>query len=282
MQKSPYSARIVLREQYMKGYRSSVFPHDALRLVYIVDTGKEGAFDWLINDTRHRIEAGMFVLFTPADLRMPLLRCRGDNVRIRVLTFYLDPTRPDISLLDMYSAIARLPVLTREQAAPLMPLYDRTCAELSSENDLAAEAAEAALRLLLIDYLRLCERDTGMPPRPRPTNLAHAKLIDQVLTYLRKHLAEKLSIGDVAAAFGISESSLSKMFRSMVGMSFPEFVRRLRVNRVIDIICDGDTGVLDAAMEAGFGSISGFYKSFAAITGTNPSDFIGIAKNAEK
>lgn len=282
MPKSPYAARIGLHDMYMKGYRSSVFPHDALRLVYIVDTGKEGAFDWLINDTRHRIEAGMFVLFTPADLRMPLLRCRGENVCIRVLTFYLDPTRPDISLLDMYSAIARLPVLTREQAAPLMPLYDRVCAELSSENDLAAEAAEAALRLFLIDYLRLCDRDTGMPPRPRPTNLAHAKLIEQILTYLRRHLAEKLSISDVAAAFGISESSLSKMFRSMVGMSFPEFIRRLRVNRVIDIICDGDTGVLDAAMEAGFGSISGFYKSFAAITGTNPSEFINIAKNAEK
>ncbi|MBO5219492.1 MAG: helix-turn-helix transcriptional regulator [Clostridia bacterium] len=282
MQKSPYSARIVLREQYMKGYRSSVFPHDALRLVYIVDTGKEGAFDWLINDTRHRIEAGMFVLFTPADLRMPLLRCRGRNVRLRVITFHLDPTRPDISLHDMYGAIARMPVLRGETAASLMPLFNRLCDELNAGDDLAGEAAEAALRLFLVDYLRLCAHETGMQTRTRPTSLAHAKLIEQILTYLRAHLSEKLSIGDVAAAFGISESSLSKMFRSMVGMSFPEFVRRLRVNRVIDIICDGDTGVLDAAMEAGFGSISGFYKSFAAITGTNPSDFIGIAKNAEK
>ena len=268
-------------KQYLRGYRSNLFPTDTLRIAYVADTGAEGEFEWFINNRRYLVKAGDMLLFHPADLRMPLLGTRDENVLIYVLNFYPDTALVGATLSDLYYAFARLSYIPADKAAPLLPHFERIRAELDRKDDpLAEDAAKAVLRLFLIDLIRVSRTELADHDAvPAKTVLSHARLIAGVIAYLRRHLSERLTIGEVAAEFNISESSLSKIFRGTLGMTFPEYIRRMRVMRVIDIVCDGSTGVLDAAMEAGFTSISGFYKSFSAITGTTPSEFINIAKN---
>lgn len=272
---------VQVKEQYIKGFRSGGYSSDMMRIAYVVDTGAEGDFDWLINGKVHRVHAGDLVLFNFADLRLPLLKTRGNNVRIRVLSFYPSIHMDGAAVLDIYYSFAANPVIPAETAGALLPLFERIRAESQGTDPLSRDAATAALRLFLTDLIRL-SRLSPAPALGSQTALSHAKLLSEVTAYLRANLSQSLSIDETAARFGVSTSTLSKLFKKLLGMHFPEYVRHLRVNRVISILCDGRTGVLEAALEAGFGSVSGFYKSFTAITGTSPAKFIAISKNAEK
>lgn len=269
-----------VKEQYIRGIQTG-FCCDLMRIVHVVDTGQEGDFDWLINGKAHRVHAGDLVLFNFADLRLPLLRTRGNNVLIRVLSFQPGIHMDGAALPDIYYSFAANPVIPAQTAHRLLPLFERIRRESQGTDPLSRDAAIAALQLFLIDLIRLSQTYCA-PALQNRTALSHAKLLGEVTGYLRTHLAEPLSVEATAARFGVSTSTLSKLFRRLLGMSFPEYVRHLRVDRVISILCNGKTGVLEAALEAGFGSVSGFYKSFSAITGTSPAKLISIYKNAEK
>lgn len=273
------SCPVWVSEQYIRGFRSDGYSSNMMRIVHVVDTGTEGDFNWLINGTAHTVHAGDLVLFNFADLRMPLLKTRDKQVRIRVLSFY-PGIHADGALLDIYCCFAANPVIAAKDTSELLPLFDRICREYQSSDHLARDASIAALRLLLTDLIRIGSKVA--PPHPRSSALSHAKLLSEVTAYLRANLDTPLSLKSTADRFEISTSTLSKLFSNFVGMRFPEYVRHLRVNRVISILCDGQTGVLAAALEAGFGSISGFYKAFSAITGTSPANFLSISKYAEK
>lgn len=271
------------KEQYIRGFRTGQFSSHLMRIAYVVSTGAEGDFDWLINGKLHRVHTGDLVLFNFADLRMPLLKTRGEQVKIQVLTFPPDSTIDGASLTELYCSFSQNPVIPADQVGSLLPHFQRIWQEYQLQAPLSRESATAALRLLLIDLIRIGrEAAPQAAPLRNRTALAQAKLLSEVTAYLRQNLSDDLSLPQVATRFGVSQSSLSKLFRRVLGASFPEYIRQLRVERVISILCDGKTGVLDAAQEAGFGSISGFYKAFSAITGATPGDFLSTAKNAEK
>ena len=272
---------VQVKEQYVKGFRSDGYTSDMLRIVYVADTGQEGDFDWLINGKRHRVHAGDLVLFNFADLRFPLLTKGSNNVRIRVLSFHPGIHTDGTALLDIYYSFAANPVIPAKTIGPLLPLFDRIFLESQESDPLSRDAAISALRLFLIDLIRI-NRTIVQPEAKNSTTLSHAKLLSEVTAYLRANVQQQLSIEETAAYFDVSVSTLSKLFKKLLGMHFPEYVRHLRVNRVVSILCDGRTGVLEAALEAGFGSVSGFYKAFSAITGTSPAKLLGISKNAEK
>lgn len=272
---------VQVTEQYIRGFRSDGYCSDMMRIVHVVDTGAEGDFDWLINGKLHRVHAGDFVLFNFADLRFPLLTKRGNNVLIRILRFHPGIHAEGTAVLDIYYSFAANPVIPAGSATNLLPLFERIRQESAGTDPLSQDAATSALRLFLIDLIRISRTASAPSPENR-TALSHAKLLSEVTAYLRANLSQSLSIDETASRFGVSTSTLSKLFRRLLGMRFPEYVRHLRINRVISILCDGKTGVLEAALEAGFGSVSGFYKAFTAITGSSPAKFISISKNAEK
>ena len=268
---------VKMKQQYIRGFRSDSYSSDMMRIVYVAETGLEGNFDWLINGKRYRVCAGDFVLFNFADLRMPLLKTRGDNVRIHVLSFHPGIYADGTAVLDIYHSFSANPVISGDIAQKLLPLFERIQQECQGTDTLSREAAVSGLRLFLIDLIRSGQASVD-GAQPSRTALSHAKLLSEVTAYLRQNLSQQLSLDETAGLFGVSASTLSKLFKRLLGMHFPEYVRHLRVNRVISILCDGKTGVLEAALEAGFGSVSGFYKAFSAITGTSPVKLISFAE----
>ncbi len=269
--------------RYVQGFMSNSISMDMLRITRVVDTGTEGEFDWLVNNRRYRVRAGDFMLFSNSDLRMPLIKNKPSDVYIEFIRFSPVALFNGTELLKIYYNNHRTHHIPAEKAKLLLPSFERTIFECRQTDKYKNDAAAAALRLLLIDLIRvLPESPVSEQNSPNRTLLAHMQLIHEIVNYMREHMSDKLTIGEVAAKFGISESLLSKLFRSMLEMTFPEYLRRLRVNNVIRLVSSGSSGVLHAALESGFGSISGFYKSFSAITGTSPRDFMSSTKYLER
>jgi len=77
---------------------------------------------------------------------------------------------------------------------------------------------------------------------------------------------------DFAAQCGLSRARLSRLFKLQIGVSLADYRNRQRIERFYDLYRQGQRStVLQAALDAGFGSAAQFYRVYHAVTGQSPS-----------
>lgn len=106
------------------------------------------------------------------------------------------------------------------------------------------------------------------PDEPTEDTDALAKL----LNYLAKHYTEPVTLSDASKALGYSRNYLSHRIKKLSGMTFPELLANLRVERARGLI--GKMTVLDVALESGFETERSFYRAFKKITGCTPGEYL--------
>ncbi len=81
-------------------------------------------------------------------------------------------------------------------------------------------------------------------------------------------------LADVIGDVGLSKSQLSRLFRRHIGMTFVQFRNHQRLERFLRVYGQGQRiNMLQAALEAGFGSYPQFYRVFARFMGCAPQDY---------
>jgi AraC-like DNA-binding protein len=79
---------------------------------------------------------------------------------------------------------------------------------------------------------------------------------------------------DIAADLGVSLGRLARVFKAEMGMSLVEYRNRLRLDRFTTLLEGGRRSLLDAALEAGFGSYSQFHRVFRALRRATPREYL--------
>lgn len=90
------------------------------------------------------------------------------------------------------------------------------------------------------------------------------------MLYIDRHLAEELTVEEIAGHAGYSVFHFSRMFREEAGVPVMEYVRKRRLIRASEDILGGRK-VLDAALDWGYQSHSGFTKAFTGEFGFPPA-----------
>ncbi len=85
--------------------------------------------------------------------------------------------------------------------------------------------------------------------------------------------ADELSLTGVAQAVNMSAFYLCKSFKKVTGMTFTDYLARVRVEKVKSLLLNPHTRVSEAAYAAGFQSLSQFNRVFRRIAGESPSIF---------
>lgn len=93
---------------------------------------------------------------------------------------------------------------------------------------------------------------------------------ERVTALLRKHLAEPLSLEALGREVGCSPFHLSRTFSREMGMSLPQYLRKLRMERAAELLRGGKYNVTEAALEVGYSSLSHFSQAFCQETGCCP------------
>ncbi len=79
---------------------------------------------------------------------------------------------------------------------------------------------------------------------------------------------------EIAGALNISLSRLARVFKMLMGMSLVEYRNRLRLDRFEALLDRGPASLLDAALEAGFGSYAQFHRVFRARLHASPREYL--------
>jgi len=97
--------------------------------------------------------------------------------------------------------------------------------------------------------------------------------ITRAREFIAQHLADDISLADCARTAHMSTFYFCKMFKRATGLSFTEYVSRLRTEKAKSLLLDPHMRVSEAAFEVGFQSLSQFNRSFKKVTGRSPTDY---------
>jgi AraC-like DNA-binding protein len=106
----------------------------------------------------------------------------------------------------------------------------------------------------------------------RQKRVARAR-VERTTAILRTHLAEPPDIEALGAQVGCSSFYLSRLFSKEMGMTIPQYLREVRIERAAELLLEGRHNVTEAAMEVGYSSLSHFSKAFCTTIGCCPALF---------
>ena len=84
---------------------------------------------------------------------------------------------------------------------------------------------------------------------------------------------EDLGLDDVAKAVNMSSFYFCKSFKKATGMTFTNYLARVRVEKVKNLLINPHKRISEAAFEAGFQSLSQFNRVFRRIAGQSPKAY---------
>lgn len=125
-----------------------------------------------------------------------------------------------------------------------------------------AEAAEALLRLLLIDAARLAETAPSAPP---------SQVVIEAAAVIDQRFRGPLSLADVAAVLSISPSQLSRVVRRARGCSVGEWIRDRRMEEARRLLRETEASVESIAGQIGYRDVAHFRRHFLRAHETTPA-----------
>ena len=136
-------------------------------------------------------------------------------------------------------------------------------------------ARDELLRVLDHVQSRLSGRKVGVSesrlrnqfPNAHPTILKSLDIIES-------SYAGKINQRDLASEIGISPEYFSYLFSTNIGMTFSDFLRRLRIEKAKELYISGSCPKKEIPFRVGFSDTKYFGQVFKAITGESPAAFI--------
>jgi two-component system, response regulator YesN len=199
---------------------------------------------------------------------------RRDRVHLVVLDHRLpDRTGLDV-LVELRSSRPTLPVI-------MLTGYgsEWICAEAFKlgANDYLVKPVSAhdlvgAVQRILPCGLDECapERDAGGPPRSAARGCLP---VQRVMGLIQRRYWERLPLAELARQVGMSKHRLSRRFREVIGVTFRDYLQKVRLERAKVLLAAGHRSITEVAQDVGFADLPRFDKVFKRYTGVTPSDY---------
>ena len=100
---------------------------------------------------------------------------------------------------------------------------------------------------------------------------AESPAIAKARLYIADKHADELALAEVARVVNMSAFYFCKTFKRATGMTFTDYLARVRVEKVKNLLLNPHKRVSEAAYEAGFQSLSQFNRVFRRIAGESPT-----------
>lgn len=97
--------------------------------------------------------------------------------------------------------------------------------------------------------------------------------VQRMQDYIAEHLAEEITLADLAKAAMFSPWYARRIFLEHTGLTPSDYIRRLRLRHSALRLRDEKVNVSDVALDLGFGSVDGYTRAFAREFGCNPKQY---------
>jgi AraC-like DNA-binding protein/ligand-binding sensor protein len=97
--------------------------------------------------------------------------------------------------------------------------------------------------------------------------------IARARAFISEHQEDDLSLNEVAKAVNMSAFYFCKMFKQATGLTFTDYLARIRVEKVKNMLLDPHKRISEVAFATGFQSLSQFNRVFRKVAGEAPTTY---------
>ena len=143
--------------------------------------------------------------------------------------------------------------------------YSNIYINLSQNNsvDAVEKTINNTIDSLLVDYKLFCD------------NEKKKNFIESVTDIIKQNYQDPgLSLAYIAEKTGLSESHISKAFKKRTGISYLQYLTRIRMEHAKSLLDNGETNTSKISEKAGYENLSSFLRAFKKYTGTTVGSYI--------
>jgi AraC-like DNA-binding protein len=104
----------------------------------------------------------------------------------------------------------------------------------------------------------------------RQKRLARERML-RAKELLESRLAEPPSLEEISRVVGVSQFYLSRIFSQEMGMTIPQYLRQIRIQKAATLLSAKTHNVTEAAFAVGYSSLGHFSKNFCEVMGCCPT-----------
>ncbi len=137
---------------------------------------------------------------------------------------------------------------------------------------MSPEQYESMVRLLAI----FAEQLSGLANQIALQNEnAEPPVVRRAKDYIHSHQDEAVTLEHVARASSTSTFHFCKMFKRATGLTFTDYLSRVRIEKAKHLLADPQRRVSEVAFAVGFQSLTHFNRVFRKVVGSSPTQFRG-------
>ena len=247
----------------------SLHSHSFYELLYCRGTG---GVEYLVGSERYRLSRGDVIIVPPGISHRPLFPAQMYEPYRRDIVWisaeFVELMKQIIGTSAFYPISDILLLRTvGEQSEKLGVLFGRGIKE-SEKRDPGWELAVLGNTIGLTVQIQRAMKEGGA----KPLTAEEPELLDRVMAYVERHLADKLSLAEIARRFYVSESTITQTFRKKMGDSFYHCVTQRRLIAAKNLIHEG-ASLEQVGQMVGFGDYSSFYRAFKQEYGISPRQY---------
>lgn len=227
-----------------------------------------GRVDYFIEGRTYELIPGDILLINPTELHRPLVEPCVPYERIVLWVeknYLMSLSGPDTDLCScFYSGCSRFHASHTDIRNQLSLLAQ----EFSSPEYGSGIYCHGLLQQFFVELNRLVLRseEDGAAPEIDP-------LVSQVLSYIRTHYQEPLSLDGLAASFYVSKYHLSHVFSRTIGISVYRYILLKRLQMARKLLSERvPPGVV--CRSCGFQDYANFYRAFRNLYGEAPQNVL--------
>ena len=247
--------------------------HESMELVFV----KQGMGLVQVGVVTYLAYRGDIFIFAPGTLHA-LRQAEGQRMEYENIIFHpgiLISKKADTSNTEFLA-----PLLSGALSVPLLyqpgsPCYAEIAACIDANDEISRTNPPGyqffiKSQLFMLFYILFNKCLLKEPAKRDHKSLEKMKLI---LKYLENHYMERITIADISAEVGLSQSHFMKYFKNTMGTSFIEYLNEYRLTMASRLLISSESSILAIAEEVGYENLSYFNRTFKKRFGMTPRDY---------
>ena len=257
------------KSRFPKGFHVPVHWHEEVEIIYL----KKGQLRVSIGDESFELRPGEVYFVNPGELHF----MESEDVEVDYFTILFPLEFISFQTEDLLEKEILRPMRNRKLLIQ-KNITGKACEgkivehlqEMIGANREKADGYQLRTRILLLEILELLVKNQCIyqPALLNPTNVQR-----DMLLYIQKHFAEKITLEMLAKEFHLSEKYISRYFKEHFSISFMQYVGHLRMTKAKELLTKTDLPVTEVALSCGYPSVNLFIRNFKSAYQVTPLQY---------